>query len=363
MRKQYLDNIRWITVILVVVYHVIYMYNGVEVYGVIGPFQKIQYQDVYMYIVYPWFMLLLFVVSGICSRYALEASTERDFIKKRTRRLLVPSTIGLFVFYWILGYYNTAIAGAFEQFPDSVPCVIKYLILVASGIGPLWYIQMLWVFSMLLILVRRMEKDRLYTICKHTTEWQLMLGAFAVWGASQLLNTPIITVYRFGIYGLGFFAGYFVFSHNEVIERLKRMVTPLVAASFLLGTLFVIIFWGMPYAENVVLKTALCNFYAWFSVLAVFAFMKKYGDFDNKLTVFMKNQSWGLYLFHYLPLAAVSYYLNNYDVTLPIIGYYLITALFSFAGAFALNAIIQRIPVLRWCVMGMTKQEWSSKKC
>ena len=38
MRKVYLDNIRWITVVLVVVYHVIYMYNGVETAGVIGPF-------------------------------------------------------------------------------------------------------------------------------------------------------------------------------------------------------------------------------------------------------------------------------------------------------------------------------------
>ena len=28
MRKHYLDNIRWMTVILVVVYHVIYMYNA-----------------------------------------------------------------------------------------------------------------------------------------------------------------------------------------------------------------------------------------------------------------------------------------------------------------------------------------------
>ncbi len=28
MRKYYLDNIRWVTVVLVVIYHVIYMYNG-----------------------------------------------------------------------------------------------------------------------------------------------------------------------------------------------------------------------------------------------------------------------------------------------------------------------------------------------
>ena len=34
-RRIYLDNIRWITVCIVVIYHVIYMYNGVQLFGVI----------------------------------------------------------------------------------------------------------------------------------------------------------------------------------------------------------------------------------------------------------------------------------------------------------------------------------------
>ena len=63
MRKTYLDNIRWITVVLVVIYHVIYIFNGITVHGIIGPFSKSQPQDAYQYIVYPWFMLLLFVVT------------------------------------------------------------------------------------------------------------------------------------------------------------------------------------------------------------------------------------------------------------------------------------------------------------
>ena len=29
MRRHYLDNLRWATVLLVMLYHVIYMYNGV----------------------------------------------------------------------------------------------------------------------------------------------------------------------------------------------------------------------------------------------------------------------------------------------------------------------------------------------
>ena len=41
-RKLYLDNIRWMTVVLVVIYHVVYMFNGVQPFGVIGPFREHQ---------------------------------------------------------------------------------------------------------------------------------------------------------------------------------------------------------------------------------------------------------------------------------------------------------------------------------
>ena len=48
-RKLYLDNIRWVTVVLVVIYHVIYMFNGVQPFGVIGPFRANQLQDCFQH--------------------------------------------------------------------------------------------------------------------------------------------------------------------------------------------------------------------------------------------------------------------------------------------------------------------------
>ena len=203
MRKTYIDNIRWITVVLVVIYHVIYIFNGVETAGVIGPFSAVQYQDVYQYIVYPWFMLLLFVVSGMCARFYLASHTQKEFLKTRTTKLLVPSTIGLFVFWWILGYYNMLMSGAFENMA-AVPKVILFLIMAVSGTGPLWYIQLLWVFSLILLLVRKIEKDRLYRLCEKANVPVLIVLTLAIWGSAQILNTPMIVVYRFGIYGTGF---------------------------------------------------------------------------------------------------------------------------------------------------------------
>lgn len=155
-RKLYLDNIRWMTVVLVVIYHVVYMFNGVQPFGVIGPFRERQLQDCFQYLVYPWFMALLFVVSGMSARYYLQSHTTKQFLKDKTHKLLVPSTIGLFVFQWLLGIYNLKIGGGLNI--AGLPMPIVYLITVLSGVGPLWYIQMLWLFSILLLVVRKIEK-------------------------------------------------------------------------------------------------------------------------------------------------------------------------------------------------------------
>ena len=70
MRKNYLDHIRWATVLLVLVYHVFYLYNHVGVLGGVGRPGTSCYQDSILYFLYPWFMALLFLIAGISSRYS-----------------------------------------------------------------------------------------------------------------------------------------------------------------------------------------------------------------------------------------------------------------------------------------------------
>ena len=351
MRKLYIDNIRWITVALVVLYHVIYMFNGIETFGVIGPFSDVQYQDAFQYIVYPWFMLLLFVVSGMSARYELDHRSEKEFIKNRTGKLLVPSTLGLLVFWWILGYYNLLIGGGLEQM-TAVPKPVLFIIMTVSGIGPLWYIQMLWIFSVLLVWVRRVEKDRLWKLGNKANVPFLVLFAIVIWGVAQILNTPMIVVYRFGIYGVGFFVGYFIFSHDEVMERLEKCWLPLTVCAVILAVVFTVMYWGRPYAEHSVLDTPLCNLFAWITAIAVLAFMKKWGNISNTFTRWMAAKSWGLYLFHYLFIAMTAYYLTMYT-KFPAVLLYFFVAAAGFAGAYLAYEIIRRIPVLRWFVCGI----------
>ena len=352
MRRKYLDNIRWVTILIVIIYHVIYMFNGVTTYGVIVPFSEDQPQDIFLYIVYPWFMFLLFVVSGMAARFELDHKGESGFIRNRTRKYLVPSTIGLFVFWWILGYYNMLIGGAFESM-GTVPKPVLYLIMCISGIGPLWYIQMLWLFSLILIWIRKIEKDRVYNLAAKTNVFIIVLLGIAVYGAAQVLNTPIVVVYRFGIYGLGFLLGYFIFSHEEVMEKLEKywMLFGLLALAFCI--LFLVFNLGKPYPEHEVLDTFLCNMYAWFGTLGLLAFMKKWGDFHNGFSDWMCRKSWGLYVFHYLGIAISSWYIKMYLPQIPVFFVYLLVLVSGIAGALLLYEIISRIPVLRWCVLGI----------
>lgn len=351
MRKPYIDNIRWMTVVIVVIYHVFYMFNGVVTSGVIGPFTSVQYQDAYLYFIYPWFMLLLFAVSGMNARFYLNGHSEKKFLKSRTTKLLVPSTIGLFALFWIAGYYNMMIGGAFENM-SAVPGPVLFVIMAVSGIGPLWYIQLLWVFSLFLLFFRKIEKDRLYELCEKANLPALLCLTPVIWGAAQILNTPVIVVYRFGIYGTGFFLGYFIFSHDTVMDRLEKWWLPLSLTALGFGIGFVTVFWGTPYAEHQVLDTFLCNVYAWIATLAVLSVMKKWGNFDNASSRFMSRKAWGLYLFHYLPLAACAWYLHLHT-TLPPVTMYLLVGAAAFAGALVLYEIIRRIPVLRWCICGI----------
>lgn len=160
MRKYYLDNIRWATVLAVVFYHVLFMYNHTLTSGVAGAVTDFAGQDALQYLLYPWFMVVLFLVSGACTRYALDKRSAKSFLAERTRKLLVPSTLGLLALGWAQGYFNMAFSGAFTNIPAGVPAPVLYLIMVLSGTGVLWTCHVLWVCALVLLAVRRIPVVR-----------------------------------------------------------------------------------------------------------------------------------------------------------------------------------------------------------
>ncbi len=84
--------------------------------------------------------------------------------------------------------------------------------------------------------------------------------------------------------------------------------------------------------------------------------MKKWGNTRSVFYSFMEKRSFGLYVFHYLPLSATAYALHKYT-NLPALLVYLTVASAAFAGSLMMYEIISRIPVFCWCVLGIRKEK------
>lgn len=348
MRKIYLDNIRWATVILVLIYHVCYIFNGVGVLGGIPGEESIAAFDAMLYVVYPWFMVLLFVVAGMSARYSLQKRTGKQFIKERAVKLLLPSTGGLFVLHWITGYLNIKMGGGL----DYIPSFLLYPISVISGTGPLWFIQMLFLFSCAIVLLKRLDQnDRIWNICKKANIIVIFLLFILIWGAAQVLNTPVVVVYRFGIYFAAFLIGYYMFSHEEVQTAIEKTCIPLLIAAVIGAVAYTAYYYGSNYSSSECLQSLITNLYLWVVVLAAIGCGKRYFDHETAFTRYMTQSSFGIYILHYPVLTVVCYVLHYY-CPFSAIWKYVIALAVEIAVTFVLYEGIRRIPVIRYLVLG-----------
>lgn len=351
MRKIYLDNIRWGTVILVLIYHVFYMFNGVGILGGIQGAANIPAFDRAACMIYPWFMVLLFLIAGMSARYALQRRSEKQFIKERAVKLLIPSTAGLFIIHWITGYLNIKMGGGLEY----IPSVLLYPICAVSGIGPLWFIQMLFLFSCILVLLRKADiSDRIWKLCGKANLPVLLLLFFLIWGSARIFNMPVLTMYRFGIYFTAFFIGYYVFSHEEVQEIIEKFRVPAVCFAAVSAVFYGLIYGGSDYTASDCLQSMITNLYLWCMILAIVGCGKRYFNRDTSFTRYMAKSSFGLYILHYPVLIVVCYALYYY-FSFPAIWNYMIALVCELIMTPVIYEIIKRIPILRYLVLGIKK--------
>ncbi len=350
MRRNYLDNIRWFAVLCVVLYHVFFMFNGMSVLS-FKTFSEVQYQDGMIFILYPWIMVILFLVAGMSSRYYLEKHTIKEFIASRTLKLLVPSTIGVLLFGWTQGYINMAQSDALT---GQLPLVIRILIMDVSGTSILWFSQMLWLISMLIALIAKFEKGRLYKLTGKAGIVVALLLVVPVFVSANILNLPIISVYRFGLYPCVTLLGYFVFAHDEVVERISRFKIPLIVVSIVLGGVYIYTHFGDNAMDMPTVACIPAIAYCWSVCLALLGSFKAWFDKSNSFTKYMGKRSFGIYTFHYLAMSGVALLIALYT-DWPAWTCYTLCGVAGLAGGVVLWEVVSRIPFVRWCLLGIKK--------
>ena len=238
---------------------------------------------------------------------------------------------------------------------SSIPSFLIYPISVLSGIGPLWFIQLLFIFSCIIVLLKKLDKsDKLWDICGRANIIIILLLFFVVWGASFILNAPILTTYRFGIYFASFAIGYFILSHDEIQEQIEKIGIPALIAAFILAVFYTKTFYGTNFTEPACLQNWLTNIYLWITVIALLGFGKKFLNHKNNITEYLAKNSFGLYILHY-PVLTVTCYILHYHTELASIWKYLFAIIIEFAATIIVNEIMKHIPFIRFLVLGYKK--------
>ncbi|OLA37244.1 MAG: hypothetical protein BHW31_05940 [Firmicutes bacterium CAG:110_56_8] len=347
MRKPFLDNLRYGIVLSVAVYHVQFNSVGVITNVVIPGIPAL---DAPLYVLYPWFMAALFMISGICARYSLEKQTGKQYLKGKVRRQLIPSIAIIFLIGWSTGWVTDQYANIFGG--GQVPGFAKYLVWCMSGIGVLWFLHELLLCEVVLVLIRKLDKkDRLWQLGGKANFPVICLLVLGMWGSAYILNTPVIEVYRNGFYLFCFLAGYILFSHEQIQSLLAKWAPCMLAVSGVLAVVYTVHFWGQNYAALINLKAPLTNLYAWFACLGVLGAGKRWLDKETAFTRCMASRSFGIYVLHN-PLLVLLAWAMDKLLHFPVWSMYLLLPVLLALLLPPLIALIKRIPVLRTLVLG-----------
>ena len=382
MRYHYLDNIRWVTVLLVMFFHVFYYFNAYCMGSGIGGFSDYQSQDAVLYLLYPWLMPLLFVVAGMSSRYALQRKSAGEYLRTRTRKLLVPATLGLLVFQWMAGYFGMQTMN-FRFHADlgaGQPWWVMYIMWAVCGGGGLWFIQLLWLFSLITIVdPLLLHTSQAPSLCREGRggsrgSWMAAFGLLlfgvllylsdqTVMDGKNSMQDPamLYNVYRPLYYLTAYLFGYFFFVREEVQGLLMRLRWIIIPAAIACGIWLTITTFGQDAYSPAYIRSMGNNLYAWLAILAMFAAFRTWFNRDAsqlstpaaaKICTFFRDASYGLYILQFFVYMSIGYLLRAYTA-LPPWAMYILLFLAMFTLTPALYLLISRIPVLRYCVLGM----------
>ncbi len=159
MRLQFIDNIRWSLIVLVIIHHAAVTYShlgswfyhegpkpGIGMTFLFGTF--LAFNQAY-------FMGFLFLIAGYFTPGAFDRKGFRQFVRDRVIRLGIPALLFMFFIHPVIVYW---LLRDFYQ-PARPSLRDAYLPFIASGrvwsaSGPMWFAVALLIFSMVYAILR-----------------------------------------------------------------------------------------------------------------------------------------------------------------------------------------------------------------
>jgi hypothetical protein len=381
-RLAYLDWLRFMVVLLLAPFHgalsytgfgTVYVYDkpvrdavlaGYGLYGHFGP------EELRLFTVFVdnWSMHLLFFVSGMGATLSLQKRSAAGFMDERSRRLMLPFVIILLAVIPIQSWFRalnfyTFSGGFFAFYPH-------FFNGISAGPGSpgnfdwghLWFLLYLFVFS-LVALPLFMRWQRRGTSTSRSTQmphigsaaWILAPGLWIAlleavfrpgWpGYQNLINDWA----NFTVYLSFFVFGFLVGTDSRLAEAIERNRFAALALGLIAFAARLACYRLLPVGSGYQVFNMLAQFLrglaAWGLVLAAIGFGRRYFVAMGRPLGIARDLSFPLYLLHYAPLTAATYFLLDSD--LGIWTRWALSVLFSWATVALCTFVFRYIPPLR----------------
>ncbi len=327
-RINYIDNLRTVTVSLVLVYHLAMAYNtwGEANYIFFESVNPIASIVVFMS---PWFMPLMFLLAGISAAFSVKKRSSMVFIKERLKRLGLPLLFGIIIICPILSFVADKSHNAYEgnYFEHYFVFFTKFTDFTGYDggftIGHFWFLAVLLVFScvgcganrVIDYLTRKNEK-----------------AIFIINGVLIILAIASFDIVLWGkkipTYFFIYLLGYYLFSKQEFVERLIKYKWLLMVTFVFASIMNVILF---VYLEDYKLLNNICNYISFVAgILALICLGKTYLDYSNKTSRCCARLSYGFYIAHFPIVVLCQYFISLTGVE----------SVDNFVFSFALSAVL-----------------------
>ena len=173
---------------------------------------------------------------------------------------------------------------------------------------------------------------------------------------SARLSDGLLNLYKPFFYLVPFLLGYFVFSHDQVQEKVKNAWIPLMACAVISGGILIGTTFGQDNTTPQYLGSPLNCIYGWLMCLALMGWFQARFDRTGRLAGYMTRSSYGIYIVHYLVIASLGYMMKMYT-QLPPVALYLILTVAVFTLSPLLYELLHRIPFVRWAVLGESRKK------
>lgn len=348
MRKYFIDNLRWMSILLLFPFHTCMIYNN---YGENFYIKSngVSVLTGFIQVTYTWFMPLLFVLAGISTCYALDKRSPGQYIKERVFKLLIPLISGILLLVPVQTFYA-------EKFHNGYTggYLYQYVLFFTKKTdftgytggftpGHLWFILYLFIISLVALPIilkykkssKKMRIDKLSVFS--------ILPMFIIFLAMALVfNTGGKSL---GGYFALFMLGYIILSDETMQSKLDKDRWYL-TSGFVILTVFNILFQNVLHCSSGIIYDIFTGFLTWIAVLALLGVGKHYLEFHNKITDYFTKASFPIYIFHQSLVVLTAYY--TLKITSSVAEQVVIIISVSFILTMLVYEITRRISFMRF---------------